>query len=56
MAHGEVDRILIHRIFVFAEYVKGYQIETLEKFRFQAGIKDGLSKMQIFTAWNQRLF
>ena len=28
MAHGEVDRILIHRILVFLEYVKEYQIET----------------------------
>jgi len=50
MAHGEVDRILIHRIFVFVEYVKEYQIGALEKFRFQSGIKDGLSEMQIFTA------
>ncbi len=47
--------ILIHRILVFAEYVKGYQIETLEKFQFQSGIKDGLSKMQILTIKYRRL-
>ena len=48
--------ILIHRILVFLEYVKEYQIETQEKFQFQSGIKNGLSKMQILTAWNRRLF
>ena len=38
------------------ELIGKYQIETQEKFQFQSGIKNGLSKMQILTAWNRRLF